>query len=316
MAVTPSYAILDPDGTLIDGKNVDARQDPASTTKVWTLVTLSQLAKEGKISKDFIEKHNGLVTKMMRDSDNGAAQALATLAGKELANDGVARNNPTFAAEMNRVARDSGLSRTHFVTPDGMPAEGHYSTARDMARMMYVYRTKHPESLRYSEEITTAPVVGCEGIDNFKTGTAVGLYGSSGKSAGVGNKDGYSFSVAGADGSAARNAMALSIAKNIPTHANWREEQEREGGFMGASEASDRSRIPGSRSEPNLHQDIENDFGTFLAQLLSLLFECVFQTQPQREARQGETVPGGEFVSAGTTPPVENQNRPLNLPIL
>ncbi len=300
MAVTPSYAILDPDGRLVGGKDVDAQQDPASTTKVWTLVTLSTLVKEGKLSSDFIEKHQKDITLMMRDSNNAASNRLATAAGLELAGDGDRTNNPTFAKEMNRIAQEHGLSNTRFVTPDGMPADGHVSTARDMARMMHVYRTEHAELLRFSEEITTAGgIIDCEGIDNFKTGTAVGLYGSSGKSSGVGNKDGYSFSVAGADGSVARKAMVLSIAQNIPTHANWRAEQEREGGFMGTFEDAALSRPKGNRPEPDLHASIENDFQSFFAQLLALLIECF------KGSLQEASVEGGEFQSAGATPKVD-----------
>jgi D-alanyl-D-alanine carboxypeptidase (penicillin-binding protein 5/6) len=36
---------------------------------------------------------------------------------------------------MNREARTIGLTRTHFVRPDGLDAKGHYSTARDITRL-------------------------------------------------------------------------------------------------------------------------------------------------------------------------------------
>ena len=36
---------------------------------------------------------------------------------------------------MNQEARKIGLTRTHFVRPDGLDAPGHYSTARDITRL-------------------------------------------------------------------------------------------------------------------------------------------------------------------------------------
>ena len=61
---------------------------------------------------------------MMLHSGNDAAQALA------IACDGSAER---FAARMNRRARELGLRNTHYVNPSGLDAEGHCSTARDLA---------------------------------------------------------------------------------------------------------------------------------------------------------------------------------------
>jgi serine-type D-Ala-D-Ala carboxypeptidase (penicillin-binding protein 5/6) len=38
-----------------------------------------------------------------------------------------------FADKMNQKAEELGMKHTHFVTPNGLDAEGHYSTAADMA---------------------------------------------------------------------------------------------------------------------------------------------------------------------------------------
>ena len=40
-----------------------------------------------------------------------------------------------FADRMNRRAAELGLSSTHFVTPSGLDAEGHETTALDLARL-------------------------------------------------------------------------------------------------------------------------------------------------------------------------------------
>lgn len=40
-----------------------------------------------------------------------------------------------FVAEMNRKAAELGMTGTSFANPNGLDQEGHYSTARDMARL-------------------------------------------------------------------------------------------------------------------------------------------------------------------------------------
>ena len=40
-----------------------------------------------------------------------------------------------FVDRMNERAQELGMADTHFVNSTGLPAEGHYTTARDVARM-------------------------------------------------------------------------------------------------------------------------------------------------------------------------------------
>ena len=40
-----------------------------------------------------------------------------------------------FVELMNSRAQELGLSNTHFVTPSGLDADGHYTTARDLAKL-------------------------------------------------------------------------------------------------------------------------------------------------------------------------------------
>jgi serine-type D-Ala-D-Ala carboxypeptidase (penicillin-binding protein 5/6) len=48
-----------------------------------------------------------------------------------------------FAARMNQKARELGMTNSHFVNPNGLPAPGQYSTARDMAKVaMAAYRNR------------------------------------------------------------------------------------------------------------------------------------------------------------------------------
>ena len=57
-------------------------------------------------------------------SGNDASKAMA---------EHIAGNEGTFAHMMNQEAKRIGMVNTHFINATGMPAEGHYSTAKDMA---------------------------------------------------------------------------------------------------------------------------------------------------------------------------------------
>ena len=41
------------------------------------------------------------------------------------------------------------MSSSTFKTPNGLPAAGQYTTARDMARLGYVYLKNNPSALQY-----------------------------------------------------------------------------------------------------------------------------------------------------------------------
>lgn len=130
-------------GRVIWEKNADERRSPASMTKIMTcLLALERLkpdtdiiiSPEAEHTEDVylgfaageLFKAREVEYAMMLLSDNGAAVALAEEMGGSV---------PAFAAMMNDKAEEIGMMSTHFVTPNGLTAEGHYSTARDMARL-------------------------------------------------------------------------------------------------------------------------------------------------------------------------------------
>lgn len=54
-----------------------------------------------------------------------------------------------FVKMMNNKARQIGMSSSTFKTPNGLPAAGQYTTARDMARLGYVYLKNNPSAIQY-----------------------------------------------------------------------------------------------------------------------------------------------------------------------
>jgi D-alanyl-D-alanine carboxypeptidase (penicillin-binding protein 5/6) len=58
--------------------------------------------------------------------------------GVPLPAEGASQPVRRFVAEMNRQAVQLGLTDTHYVNPHGLTARGHYSSARDLAKLAYV----------------------------------------------------------------------------------------------------------------------------------------------------------------------------------
>ncbi|MHB0868969.1 MAG: D-alanyl-D-alanine carboxypeptidase family protein [Chloroflexota bacterium] len=133
--------VMDADtGQLVYEKNAHERRAPASTTKMMTaLVTLenarlTDVVRAGadvKVEPSIIGLYPGdqltveqLLYGLLLPSGNDAAIALADHVGGSI---------PQFAAMMNDKAAQLGLRDTHFVNPHGLDADGHYSSAHDLA---------------------------------------------------------------------------------------------------------------------------------------------------------------------------------------
>jgi D-alanyl-D-alanine carboxypeptidase (penicillin-binding protein 5/6) len=71
-------------------------------------------------------------------SGNDACVALAEL---------LSGSEEVFVSKMNEKARQLGLTDTQFRNSDGMPADGQYITALDMANLSRYYMENHPEAL-------------------------------------------------------------------------------------------------------------------------------------------------------------------------
>ena len=127
--------------TLLE-KAADEPAEPASTTKIITLLTalslcdpdqtvvIPEAAKEVPADSTLLPVTPGetmtlrdLLYGMIIRSGNDAANAVAVLCSG---------STEAFAAEMNKTAAELGMTNSHFVNPHGYTAEDHYTTARDL----------------------------------------------------------------------------------------------------------------------------------------------------------------------------------------
>ncbi|MBR0040433.1 MAG: pseudouridine synthase [Oscillospiraceae bacterium] len=134
------------DGRCVYEKNADEKRLIASTTKLMTaLVAIELSAPEQPVeipaaccgiegSSMYLKPGqtltaDELIAGMLLCSGNDAAEALAV---------GLCGSEERFVAQMNEKAAVLGLNDTAFANPHGLDAEGHFSTARDLARLMLI----------------------------------------------------------------------------------------------------------------------------------------------------------------------------------
>lgn len=147
-----SACLIDADSNrLLWGKDADKKVAMASTTKIMTciialeqgnlddVVTFSSKAASmpdvqlnAKKGEQFRLKD--LLHSLMLESHNDTAVAIAEHIGGSVEG---------FAKLMNKKAKELGCIHTHFVTPNGLDAEGHYTTAYELACIgSYAIRNK------------------------------------------------------------------------------------------------------------------------------------------------------------------------------
>ena len=145
-----SYVLMDYEtGQILAAKNENEKLAPASMTKMMTSYIIEQKLLKGELTDNEQVRMNesawcrGTSTEScMYVPLNGTATVLEMLRGIiiQSGNDAskamaehIAGNEGTFAHMMNQEAKRIDMKNTHFINSTGMPAEGHYSTAKDMA---------------------------------------------------------------------------------------------------------------------------------------------------------------------------------------
>lgn len=158
-----SVLLMEPNtGKIIYEKNVDEKFAPASVTKIMTMLLTIEAIDSEKISLDDkvtcsenAKKMGGstmlldtgeirTVEELLKGvaiaSGNDAAVALAEYLGG---------TESDFVVMMNKRAEELGMKNTTFKNCNGLPADGHLSTAKDIA-IMSRELLKHPKILKYT----------------------------------------------------------------------------------------------------------------------------------------------------------------------
>lgn len=151
-------------GTVLYEKNADERRAMASTTKIMTaLLTIEAGDPDREFTVDPLAIRVEGTSMGLREGDRVSRRDLLygilLPSGNDAANAAavsVAGSIPAFVEKMNERAQQLGLSDTHFVTPSGLDADGHYTTARDLAKLAAF--AMHDELFREIVSCTSADV--------------------------------------------------------------------------------------------------------------------------------------------------------------
>jgi D-alanyl-D-alanine carboxypeptidase len=181
-------------GKVLEAQNATYPWYPASVTKLMTAYVTLKAVKDGRITLDTLftvspvaaaqspakmgfrpgtqlTVDNALKMMLVR-SANDMAVVLA---------EGVGGSIDGFSAQMNQTAQRLGMTQTSYVNPNGLPADGQITSARDLAILARAIIRDLPEyeyfvhipSIRFGRKVTQNfnKLIGrYPGADGFKTG--------------------------------------------------------------------------------------------------------------------------------------------------
>jgi len=198
-ASAPAYAeaqllIEASTGKVLHAENATYPWYPASVTKLMTAYTTLRAIKDGKAAFDtlLIVSKNAAAqqpTKMgfklgTRVTIDNALKMLMVKSANDVAvaiAEGVGGSLEGFADMMNANARRLGMSQSNFVNPNGLPAENHISSARDLGILARALIREFPDadsywhisSIRYGNRVLrnyNSLIDRYPGADGMKTG--------------------------------------------------------------------------------------------------------------------------------------------------
>ena len=150
-------------GQVLFAENEHEKREPASVTKVMTLLLVMEAIDRGELHYEDVvtvsayaasmggsqvylsEGEQITVEELLKavcvSSGNDAAVALA---------EQVSGVTELFVQQMNTRALELGMADTHFVNPTGLPADGHVTSAWDIALMSRELILRHPDIRRFT----------------------------------------------------------------------------------------------------------------------------------------------------------------------
>jgi D-alanyl-D-alanine carboxypeptidase len=195
MAQPEALLLIEADsGKVLQAENATMPWYPASLSKLMTAYVTLTAVKEGRVSLDTLltvsptaasqsPSKMGLKPGTQVTVDNALKMMLVKSANDMavVLAEGVGGSIDGFAGQMNEAARHLGMTQTSYVNPNGLPADGQITSARDMAILARAIIRDLPEyeyfvhipSIRFGRRITQNfnKLIGrYPGADGFKTG--------------------------------------------------------------------------------------------------------------------------------------------------
>ena len=150
-------------GTILYEQNSHDKLEPASVTKIMTLLLVMEAVDSGRISLDQTVTISAHAVSMggsqiwLKEGEQMTVHELLKAVAVVSANDGavalaelVAGSEEGFLALMNQRAAELGMADTTFVNCTGLPAPGHLTSAHDIALMSRELILNHPSIREYT----------------------------------------------------------------------------------------------------------------------------------------------------------------------
>ena len=150
-------------GQILYAQNEHQKLEPASVTKVMTLLLTMEAIEKGAIGYDDVVTVSAYAASMggsnvyLAEGEKITVEELLKAVCVASGNDAavalaehVSGVTELFVAEMNNRAMELGMKDTHFVNCHGLPAEGHVTSAADIAIMSRELILSHPDLRRFT----------------------------------------------------------------------------------------------------------------------------------------------------------------------
>ena len=150
-------------GTVLFAKNEHTPREPASVTKVMTLLLTMEAIDSGALSYDDTVTGSAHAASMggsqiwLKEGEQMRVEelikAVCVVSGNDAAvalGEHLAGSEEAFVTRMNERAKELGMNDTHFVNCTGLPADGHVTSAYDIALMSRELIWHHPDIRRFT----------------------------------------------------------------------------------------------------------------------------------------------------------------------
>ena len=199
-------------GTVLFEQAADEERAPASVTKVMTLLLIFDALASGQISLNdtvSVSEHASSMGGSQVFLETGETQTVETMikciavaSGNDAAvamAEYISGSEEAFVYKMNARAKELGMTHTHFINCCGLDAEGHYTSARDIALMSRELTTSYPAIFDYTtiwmENITHVTIRGSSEFGLTNTNKLIRQYdGATGLKTGSTSKAGFCLS--------------------------------------------------------------------------------------------------------------------------
>ena len=160
----PSALLMEKEtGTVLFAKDEHAKLEPASVTKVMTLLLTMEAIDAGTLQWDTVVTASVHACSMggsqiwLKENEQMTVEDMVKAVCVVSANDcavalgeAVSGSEEAFVEKMNAKAQELGMKDTVFHNATGLPAEGHVTSAHDIAVMSRALLLNHPEIRRFT----------------------------------------------------------------------------------------------------------------------------------------------------------------------